>query len=184
MREAVKALEGQGLVRSTPFAGVVAAPISLEDFSEVADVRLLLEPIGTALATQHLSPSDLGELSRLIEAMDAALAAGDAAAFAEGDRAFHELLFEHCPNRRLRELLTALRAASQRNTALFGRMPEHLTVSQAEHRVLLAALREGDEAAVEAAARAHRQAVTDRLRPVVAAEAEAGLGAQGGTTNG
>jgi DNA-binding GntR family transcriptional regulator len=181
VREAVKALEGQGLVQSTPFAGVVAAPVSLKEFEEVAEIRLALEPLGTRLAMPHLSRADLDELARFVAAMDDAIAAGEYARFGALDAAFHSRIFDRCPNARLRDLLSSLRAAANRNTVLFPRVPSHPPLSQVEHRELLAALASGDAERTEETARRHRQAVAARLRAALDQASPAAQSVQGGS---
>jgi DNA-binding GntR family transcriptional regulator len=146
------------------------AGTSLRDFDEVAELRLVLEPLGVRLATPHLSPADLEVLRGQVERMEALLTAGDISGFARVDAQFHQYLYDRCPNRRLAEILTSLRTAAERNTVLFRRLPDHVAKSQDEHRALLAALMNHDAAAAEAAARRHRCGVTARLRSALSGE--------------
>lgn len=171
VREAIRALEGYDLVRVTPYAGVVAAPISPRDFDETAEIRLLLEPVGARLATPHVTQADLAELSACLEAMEAAVARGDTVAYRDADRVFHQRIYDRCPNARLARLLSTLRDDSNRNSRVFRMIPHHAACSQAEHRAILAALSSRDAAAVERAVRQHRLGVVERLRPLVVAQA-------------
>lgn len=79
VREALKALAGENLVQIVPYAGAVAAPISGKDVAEMGEIRLVLEPWATRLATAQLLQGDLRQLADDLDEMDRAVASGDMA---------------------------------------------------------------------------------------------------------
>ena len=163
VREAIKALETEGLVQAVPYAGVIATPISESEFRDIAETRLLIEPVATALATPYLNQADLDVLRQGLCQMDDFLAGNDQLGFAGLDHDFHWLIYERCPNRRMREILKQLWVASKRNILGLHLLPGHAKMSQQEHHALFDALAVGDAEAAQAAAENHRRGVSTRL---------------------
>jgi DNA-binding GntR family transcriptional regulator len=170
VREAIRALEGQGLVTITPYAGAVVAGVSPREFWEVVQIRMVLEPLGTRMATRHLTPADLAYLRDVIEKMDETVASGRLDEFMRLDRQFHERLYARCPNRRLGELLRTMREGAARNERLVPAAPSLIERSSAEHRAVLAALEAGDAAEVERLVAQHRRTVVTGLAPQVGSD--------------
>jgi DNA-binding GntR family transcriptional regulator len=168
VREAIRALEGCGLVQIFPYARAVVSPISLQDFNDIAQLRLALEPLGSALASQHLTVTDLKKLESHIRLMDVAIESSDLERYRQHDRDFHLILFEACPNKRLADLLISLRNASARNERVRPRVPSHAPASQKEHHAIMEALRAFDFEAVRLAVETHRRGIVERLGPMVA----------------
>lgn len=164
VREALKALAGENLVQIVPYAGAVAAPISGKDVAEMGEIRLVLEPWATRLATAQLLQGDLRQLADDLDEMDRAVASGDMASFANADRAFHGLIFLRCSNEQFGTLLSSLWMESERNVLGLRKLPDHAARSQEEHRALFLALERRDEMAAEEAARRHRLGLLERLK--------------------
>ena len=76
MREALRLLEGEGLVEIVPRFGAQVARVGIADVEELYACRMLLEPVCTRLAVEALAPDDVAEL-------DAVAAAGWSAAVTE-----------------------------------------------------------------------------------------------------
>ncbi len=71
LREALRRLEGEGLVKRTAGRGVVVSSVSVEDFVEALHARKLLEGEAVALAAPRLEDATLDSLSaRIRELMD------------------------------------------------------------------------------------------------------------------
>ncbi len=72
VREALRALEYEGLVRSEPHRGFTVTALDPDDVDEVYDLRILLESHAVRLAVPLMTDGDLDELEDLYEAMAAA----------------------------------------------------------------------------------------------------------------
>ena len=69
VREAFVALEREGLVRRHPHRGVVVFVPSVEELDEVYEIRAMLEPLATEIATKKLTEDDLVALERIVADM-------------------------------------------------------------------------------------------------------------------
>lgn len=69
VREALRALEYEGLVTSEPHRGSTVATLDADDVEEVYDLRILLEGEAVRLAVPLLTDADLAELGELFAAM-------------------------------------------------------------------------------------------------------------------
>src|SRR6201993_490389 len=57
VREALQALESEGTLVATPYAGAMVRPLSAAEASEIADIRLGLISLALKPAHPHLAPS-------------------------------------------------------------------------------------------------------------------------------
>ncbi len=154
IREALRQLEFEGLVRSLPYKQTEVVGVSQEEIVEVlVPVRLILETFAFRKALPLLTDADIASLKGIVEEMRAATAATDFDAVARADVRFHELVIErsgqpHC--------LQVWRSIEPRVRAYFRRdapVPDHDVAGQ--HEQLLAVLVAGDEASLLEALRHH-----------------------------
>ena len=69
VREALRALEYEGLVRSEPNRGFTVTELDADDIEEVYDLRIVLETHAVKLALPLLTDEDMTELEALFETM-------------------------------------------------------------------------------------------------------------------
>lgn len=166
VREAIRRLEAEGLVVFRPNAGAHVAPADPALFDEEMTVLAVLEGYATALAAPRLGDTAIARLSAITDSMEAAIARGDPLAFGRLNQEFHAVLYEHCPNAALVELL---RDAGRRLDAIrrtvFVQIPYREAESVAEHRRLIALLASGaPPTEIEAAAREHKLGTVESFR--------------------
>ena len=167
IRAALIRLESEGLVMKTHNVGYSATPMpSREQFLQIYELRMLLEPHAAALAARHFSPNDEPELQTLLNNMerpdtgDAHTAYGK---FAMQDAAFHAWIAKRSGNTLIEDTLARLHA----HMHLF-RVRFHARVTQeaiAEHAQIVQALRAKNEAAASAAMLQHLQRSQKRMTP-------------------
>lgn len=158
VREAMLRLQRDGLVRVTPRHGMQVAPISAGDMRDIYDVLESLEPKAAELvARRGLSAAALAPLSRACDAMEAAIAVEDRAAWARADEAFHRDLAALCGNTRLAAVAMQVWDQSHRARMFTLNMRPLPAQSTAEHRATLDAIRAGDADAAREIYRRHRQ---------------------------
>jgi DNA-binding GntR family transcriptional regulator len=123
--------------------------------AEIAQLRLFLEVPAAGLAARALGGDQLGRLRELVTEIERTAARGDLAGNLDADREFHLAVTGICGNRRLVGQVARLRDQTRlynlRHLAASG----ELTASAAEHRPLLAAIEDGDQASAENLMRAH-----------------------------
>lgn len=106
VREALRALEYEGLVTSEPHRGFTVTSLDADDVEEVYDLRILLEAHALRLALPLLTDEDLADLQALYDEMtgtsdpDTALAAREQ---------FYIRLYSVCGRPRLVGLIARLR---------------------------------------------------------------------------
>lgn len=159
VRDALLALERDGLVTKVPYKGTYVSEVSTADATEIFELRAVLEGLAARLATRALSPRELDQAERLLDAADEALARGDGETASRYGAQFHGLIHARADNRRLKPILDKLEEQLRRLRQLSARVQGRLEKSSREHRQILAALRTGDPLRAEAAMRAHLDSV-------------------------
>ena len=182
LRDALKTLEGRGLIVSrqgggtfvadligTVFSDPVVAliarhPGAIEDY---LDFRRDIEGLAAARAAERATEADRDLLSRIVEAMAEAYAAHDHAAEARLDVEFHQAIGEAAHNIVLLHTLRACYRLLETGVyfsqqKLFGH-PGAREALLAQHRSILAGILDGDAAGARAAAEAHIEFVRRAL---------------------
>lgn len=149
VREAVLALEAQGLLEMRPRKGVRILSLSPDDMREIYEILTVLESVAAQNAAKAgYDDSELAGLAGAIDSMDAALESGDLRAWAEADDRFHTELVRLGGNTRIMSVVSMMADQVRRARAmtLFIRDVPHK--SNHDHRQVMEAIRNGkpDEA--------------------------------------
>lgn len=113
VREALRDLEGLGLVEMQPFRGARVRRPGADELVEAFTVRAALEAYAAALALPHLRDEDVAALAADVEAMRVAARGDDGFALAEADARFHGRLVACARNATLARLWPMLEASSR-----------------------------------------------------------------------
>jgi len=146
VREALRTLRGEGLVQLEPHRGHVVAPFTRDD---IADIFWLQGAIAAELAStaaQRADDADIEELEQLTDALDDAVRAGDVEAIARAEFNFHRK-FNRITNR-MKLAWFLLNAARYLPPHIYASDPQWGVEAVANHRQLVAALRQRDVAEV------------------------------------
>ena len=163
LREALKTLEGEGLVSYRAHRGYRVAELSMADLREVYRLREILEAEAVRAAVPLLDEAVFGELEAAQAAVERAAEAGAVTRMAEANRRFHFTLFEAAAMPRLVRIIGTLWDSTDAYRSLYYAGEENRRHVLAEHRAALAALRAGDaEGAVRWFDR-HRDAAVEVL---------------------
>lgn len=169
VREALRRLEGEGLVRSDGRSLRVAG-MEAHEFVEALRTRAALEAMHAELATGRIrdgfvAPADLRELRRLADVAETVTATGDHAAGAQANRAFHRQVDLLAANGVGLDVLDRLWDRMLISTQLSLQPPDRRDAVAREHRELIAAMTAGKAKAAAKLARAHVLATIDALEP-------------------
>ncbi|MEE2953339.1 MAG: GntR family transcriptional regulator [Pseudomonadota bacterium] len=146
VREALIRLEEEGLVEVKPRHGVTVKAQSLEDIREILDVFSALEVKAAGLlATRGLAAADAAKLSDMLDAMEDHTRSGEIEPWSELDDVFHSEIVALCGNRRLQLTLQQYWGQQYRARVAIVRLRPPPLQSDAEHRAILHAIRDGDE---------------------------------------
>jgi DNA-binding GntR family transcriptional regulator len=163
VREACRALERAGLVAIIPHRGVFVREVSLQEATDVFDIRAEMSGIVAREAVRNVSPKALDALSDLIRRMDEAAIENDADAHLELNLKFHAALYRLADNKRIAELDRSLGnellVYRRRGVASGG----GLGSSNQEHKGILAALAAGDADEMAKRLKSHISAGKDRF---------------------
>ena len=159
VRDALLALERDGLVVKIPYKGTYVADVSLKDAVEIFELRAVLEGLAGRLAARSFSLKELDEAEQLLDAADAARARGDFDAASRCGAEFHRAIHLRANNRRLLPILDQLDEQLERLRRMSDQVEGRLVKSSHEHRRVLVALRAGDPHQVEQAMRYHLESV-------------------------
>lgn len=167
LREALKILEGEGLVHYVAHRGHVVAPLSFGDLVEVYRIRRLLEPEAVALAVPLLTDVAVRRLEEAAAEVEEACARGDVPAMTVSNRQLHETLIEGCGSPRLVRMIRQLWDATEVYRAVYYRQEAHRAHVLEEHRALLEAARDRDTDRLLRVLELHRANAIAALRPVL-----------------
>jgi DNA-binding GntR family transcriptional regulator len=161
VREAVQRLVVEGLAEEEFHRGARVAAVDAEDLADVFAVRGALEGLAAALAAESDTATLVAVLRASITAHTDAIRNDDEQAMIAADQAFHQALLEAADNRHLDRALGSLlgRAQVAMMSGDLCRLPRKAV---AEHKAILAAIREGDADAAGRAACEHVAAVLAR----------------------
>jgi DNA-binding GntR family transcriptional regulator len=174
IRQALMQLEKEGLLTRVHLSGYRAAPLlTWEQFDQLFQMRLLLEPFAAGKAALHHTAEQAGRMLEVEHRMAEIAVAPDRLGygeFARADARLHDLIAEASGNAFLAQAQIRLHA----HVHLF-RLYYDASVSQdaiGEHEQLLSAIAERDEPAAEQIMRRHLRASRARLYGAFADQAE------------
>lgn len=144
VREAMQRLEAEGFLEYTPHVGFRVTRPAFDKYTDLYDVRQLLEGEAAAKAARNITPEWLAELKRLHEEMRAAAKVGDYAAFSELNRTFHGVIFAASRNSVLVRQIEQVGAIYPRTHAIFVMFPQRTSSAQREHAEIIKNLEKKD----------------------------------------
>ncbi|AXK31975.1 GntR family transcriptional regulator [Streptomyces armeniacus] len=170
LREALKILEGEGLVVHRAHRGYSVTELSLADLEEVYRIRELLEAEAVRQAAARLGPELLARLEEAQREVERAGAAGDVADMAAANRRFHFALVEESRMPRLIRLIGTLWDATDAYRSLYYAEEPNRERVVREHHAVIEALRAGDAETAVRWLDEHRAHAVAALREVLDTE--------------
>jgi DNA-binding GntR family transcriptional regulator len=155
VREALRRLEAEKLVRSVPHKGPVVAIMSKREAAELYAIRGLLEGFAAGEFARIADDEAISQLGEKAGTLHAQASAKDQAGVLKAKTEFYDVLLDNCGNALVKEILMSLysRVNLLRATSLMH--PERLPASVREIDKLCKALKARDADAASAAARLH-----------------------------
>jgi len=152
-REGLLQLQTEGFLSVEPRRGFMVTALSSDDIRDIYDAQALLGGELTARTAATITPTAVGELERIQEALERAAAADD---FDEEERLnhqFHALIYQLSGSRKMRWLIkTTLAYAPRKFFAAVEGWPE---ASAQDHRAIIEHLRTNDAEKARAAMARH-----------------------------
>ena len=142
VREALRELSFEGLVKIDSYRGGVVNAVTREDVEEIVRIRQLLEPTAAREAVQGMTPEILGQAEAILTEM----AASDSwDVWVQGNRSFHQKIYEAASSRRLVAVINGL----QNTQVVFvsstlRKSPFLKETATRDHDEMIQAIRDGD----------------------------------------
>jgi DNA-binding GntR family transcriptional regulator len=166
LREAMQWLVAEGLLRSVRNRGLFVRDLDAADVRDVYAARAAVERAAGLLLIAGDREAAVARLSASLAAMEAA--AGDPVALADADHAFHHELVAASGSPRLQRMADTLLVETRMCLAALQDNPPPAADLLAEHRALLAAVRDGDAEKLTRVLEAHMADAVDRILAPVA----------------
>jgi DNA-binding GntR family transcriptional regulator len=173
LREALRALAGEGLVTYRPRRGYAVTELDLAELEEVYRLRRLLETDALSRGVPCATTTDVAALEAAARACRAAGARGDVAGQLAANRRFHDRLHALSASRPGTRLIDLLWDSTEAYRALYYALPGEAAAADRAHRAIIDAVRAGDPAGVVALQDEHRDRALERLRAAFRGEADA-----------
>ena len=154
IREVIKQLELEGLVRITPYKGTEVSRLSLQDIEELYVIQAALEGLAGSLAAQKMKKEDIHGL-RSIHGRLKKSVRKDPGKWQKSNIAFHQFFIDKCGNRRLHGLIKNHRDQFARYWRIILSIPGQREKSNEGHERILRALDRGDPLKVRLAMEEH-----------------------------
>ncbi len=170
VREAFRALEQAGLVRTEKNRGVFVRQVSIEEANEIYEVRAALDGLIGRLAAQRIEAAQLARLRDIVRRMQVIGRMRSADAYFPLNLEFHDVLAEAAGNRALvsnyRRIVNELNLYRRETLA---RNAENIPISTKDHEAIVDAVARGDAALAERLLREHVLDSRERLHAALAA---------------
>lgn len=173
VREALRRLDREGLVKVQPNVGTVVAAYNLREVTNLYTVREVLECHAIRCAAEASRPHDFERVDRLLADAEGYLDAPDQVAFNHLDVELHRAMNDLGGNEQLAELAERVQRQIQgvrmRCSVYLAGRP---AISHAEHQAVVEAVRTRDASRAETLLRAHIQGVRNAVARVLMTEAQ------------
>lgn len=166
LREALKVLTAEGLMRHEPRRGCFVSEVTEQDLDDIFPVIALLEGRCAFEAARRASDADLIELSALHDKLQAHSKAGRITDYYATNFAIHEAIILLANNRWLSQSIADLRKILKLSRLQSLGAPGRVKQSLSEHMTVFAALKSRDSEGAEAAMRTHLTRQREALRIV------------------
>lgn len=165
VREALRALAGEGLVEYRARRGYAVTELDLEDLEEVYRLRRVLEADALRRGVPRATTDDVSALQR--EA-DACRRASGVAGRLAANRRFHDRLHALPGSRVLTRLIDLLWDSTEAYRALYYSLEGEPEEAERAHAAIIAAIAAGDAELAVSLQDAHRDRALVRLREALA----------------
>ncbi|MCY7305353.1 MAG: GntR family transcriptional regulator [Rhodoferax sp.] len=164
LREALKVLAAEGLVRHEPRRGSFVREVTEQDLDDIFPVLALLEGRCAFEAARNASDADMAALDILHVRLKRHARSRQINAYYATNLGIHEAIITLAKNRWLAQVISDLRKILKLARLQQLHAPGRLAQSLDEHLSLYAALRARDSQGAEAAMRTHLMRQRDALR--------------------
>lgn len=140
VREALRQLELEGLVKTVPNKGAVVIGISQKDIEDIYTIRVYIEGLAARWSASCITDDELDILREIVELQEFYVSRSDFIQVWHLDTKFHAVLYETCRSRTLKHSLTNFHHYVQKAREISVKTSGRAVNSVLEHRRIYEAL--------------------------------------------
>ena len=167
IREAIRKLELEGLVKMIPRRGAEVAEITEKSLLDVMEVRDSLEELSVILACDRMSGEEMDELKEAAHEFELVSGTNDVKKIAQADVHFHDIIYDSTDNSKLVQLLNNLREQMYRYRVEYLKNPEVYPKLIEEHHQIISYLEKRDKEGAKHIMSAHIRNQVEAVRGVI-----------------
>lgn len=141
VREAIRILAAEGLVRHIPARGAYISEISMQDIEEIFSLRKMLELGALKEGLRRISDEEIQEVENALTGLDQN---SESDAFFNSDRLLHDMIVRNSGNKRLMQFFKMINAQIERVRRISALRPQRLSNSKKEHLEIIQAIKARD----------------------------------------
>ncbi|QFT48934.1 GntR family transcriptional regulator [Roseivivax sp. THAF30] len=161
VRDALRQLEGDGVVTIVANRGASVAEFTTEEVVELIEMRAVLEGLAARMALPIIGPTQIAELEHLLWRMDNVQE--DLSAWITAHDEFHNYLTACCEKPLLIQEAQRMRLMLRPYFRKFYAESREFEIAGLEHRTIVDTVKIGDTEAVENVVRAHVRQNVDNI---------------------
>lgn len=155
VREALRQLELEGLVKIIPNKGAYVIGITLKDVKDIYEIRSLLEGLCARWATENADEKTIAQLEEILELAEFYEDKDNTEQNIELDNKFHDIIYNIANSKMLKHTLTDYHHYLERMRKMTLSSKERVKHSNMEHRAIVEAMKSSDSAKAERLANQH-----------------------------
>jgi DNA-binding GntR family transcriptional regulator len=166
VRAALQDLAADGPVEMQRNRGAQVRKVSLDEAVEITEVRMVVEGLIAARAAERITADQASELDEIALLMRRAVEAAEHRRYHDLNQRLHALIRRVAGHRTADRIVETMRGQLVRHQFVLSLLPGRPQQSLPQHERIIAAIRDGDPKAAEAAMREHIASVIDALRSI------------------
>lgn len=159
VREALKILDTEGLVKLIPNRGTFITEITVQDVEEVFSLRELFELYALKSSYKYIKDDTLNMLEREVSSV---IAPEEFEKHYDVDELFHSTIINHCGNSRLITFRNMINSQITMMRRISSKDPKHFERSRNDHLEMIKALKKRDLDTTEKLLRRHIIEIKER----------------------
>lgn len=163
VREAIRQLQLEGLVRSIPNKETVVCGITEEDVHDIFLVRDKLEGVAGRLAAERITQEELEKMEEIIELTEFYASKGDLSRLESLDHTFHDAIYNATKSKIIKHVLSDFHTYIQQVRKKSMATPGRVNYLIEEHRAIYEAIKNRDGDKAEELINAHLKKVTNNI---------------------
>ena len=145
VREALRQLEAEGLIKIIAHRGAVVSSLSSDEIEELFDIRALLECEVLRLSIPNLTEADFEKAEEILEAFEKALwTESDVGSWGRLNSQFHAILYSRANRPHFMSIIRQINNNGDRYTRLQLYLTRAFERAKKEHRMILELCRKRD----------------------------------------